>query len=122
MPAILKVVVPLALDVEVRHRAHRTGRTISDTLLKAIEKGFASSPSVEMPAAICDKAERGAGGKAVAAYLSAPLATAITRLSAEQGRATAWVLRDLIRSELRNRGLLPAPSDNSVDAALEIAS
>jgi Ribbon-helix-helix protein, copG family len=121
MPIIQKVVLPLAVDMEVRQRAHREGRTISDTLFRAIEKGFASSPSVEMPAAICDKAERGANGKAVAAYLSQPLAAGVQRLAAEQGRSTAWVLRDLIRSELRNRGLLPKPAESPVDAALEVA-
>ena len=120
MPVSLKVVVTLALDFEIRQRAHRTGRTISDTLLKAIEKGFAASPSTEkMPEAIVDRAERGERGRATAAYLSPPLSSGIQAIAQQENRSASWVMRLLIRESLQRRGLLPKPSNNhAVDAAL----
>jgi Ribbon-helix-helix protein, copG family len=111
MPATLKFVCPLATDMEIRQRAHRTGRTISDVILKAVERGLGSSPA-ETPDAVVDVVERGSSGsKNVAAYLSPPLAKGIQKLAAEHQRSASWVMRDLIRSELRRRGVLPTPAE-----------
>jgi hypothetical protein len=119
MPATLKFVCPLNVDMEIRQRAHRTGRTISDVILKAVQQGLGSSP-VETPDAAVDVVERGSSGsKNVAAYLSPPLAKGIQKLAAEHQRSASWTMRMLIRESLRARGLLP--SDNAVDAALESA-
>jgi hypothetical protein len=117
MPATLKFICPAATNVEIRQRAHRDGRTLSDTILRAVQQGLGASP-VENNTAIVDRIERGASGaKATGAYLSAPLSSAINALAAEQERSASWVMRDLIRCELRNRGLLPTPADNPVKVA-----
>jgi hypothetical protein len=107
MPATLKFVCPVRTDMEIRQRAHREGRSISDVILRAVERGLGSSPAA-MPDAVVDSIERGSkGSKAVAAYLSAPLSSAIERIAQQENRSASWVMRDLIRTELRNRGLLP---------------
>jgi Ribbon-helix-helix protein, copG family len=121
MPSSLKFVCPLHLDMEIRQRAHRTGRTISDVILLAIQKGLGPSPA-ETPDAVIDVVERGASGsKNVAAYLSPPLAKGIQKLAAEHRRSASWVMRSLIRESLRARGLLSTPSDSSVDASAALA-
>jgi hypothetical protein len=116
MPTPLKFVAPLRLDFELRERARREGRTLSDTILRFVERGMALAPAVENDTAIVDRAERGAGGKATAAYLSPPLASAIHALAADQQRSASWIMRDLLRSELRNRGLLSTPPDQTAHA------
>jgi hypothetical protein len=116
----LKVTVPLTLDLELRERARRQGRTLSEVILHAVQRGL--SPDVgAMPDAVIDRVERSKrGNTAAAAYLSGPIAVAVRRLALEQARSQSWTVRDLLRVELRRRGLLPTPSDN-VDAALESA-
>jgi hypothetical protein len=115
VPATLKFICPVRTDMEIRQRAHREGRTISDVILRAVERGLGSAPAA-MPDAIVDTVERGAAGsKAVAAYLSPPLSKAINALAQENGRSASWVMRDLIRSELRNRGMLPPDSSGHVN-------
>ena len=122
MPAPVKFFAPLSLDMELRERARKEGRTISDVVLRAVQRGIDALPPVEMPEALVDRAERNAkGSKATAAYLSPPLSHAIAQISREQGRSASWVMRYLIRCELRRRGLLPMPAGApaTVDAALE---
>jgi hypothetical protein len=105
MPSSLKFVAPLRLDIELRERARREGRSLSDTILRAVQRGLGSLPS-EMPEAVVDRAERGSRGRATACYLSQPLARAIHELAIKHDRSASWVTRDLIRSELKRRGLL----------------
>jgi hypothetical protein len=52
----------------------------------------------------------------VGAYLSGTLAHAIETLAAETDRSVSYVMRDLIRSELRNRGILPSPTSTPTAA------
>jgi hypothetical protein len=101
MPTVLKFHCPLRLDFEVREKARKEGRTISDTLLRLVERSLGSSPPVEMEEeAIVDLAERGShGSKAIALYLSKPLASAVRKLAQEQDRSTSWIARDLAHSE-----------------------
>jgi hypothetical protein len=115
MPSPLKFHCPLHLDLELREKARREGRTLSDVILRFVERGMATCPSAEMmPEAVVDVAERGSrGSKSVAAYLSRPLSGAIRRLADEQQRSASWVMRDLIRTELRNRGILPRTADHA---------
>jgi hypothetical protein len=122
MPTPVKFFAPLGVDHELRERARREGRTLSDTTLRAVERGLALSPAIDMPEAAVDVAERnGHGGKAVACYLSGPISGAVRRLADEAQRSQSWTVRDLLRCELRRRGLLSSPADNRVDAALEVA-
>jgi hypothetical protein len=109
MPCQLKFTCPLALDIELRQLASRTGRTIGETVLRAVQAGMASAPKMPDDTAIVDVAERGKAGRATAAYLSAPLSSAIQRLAREQDRSASWVMRLLIREALRARGELPTP-------------
>jgi hypothetical protein len=102
---------PLRLSLELREHARKSGRTLSDVILRAVESGLGAAPA-EMPDAVVDRVERGAkGSKATAAYLSPPLSSAISRLAREQSRSASWVMRDPIRSELRRRGILPTPAE-----------
>jgi hypothetical protein len=115
MPEAFKLHTPLRLAFEIREYARKTGRTISDTLLGAVERGLGTVPA-EMPEGIVDRVERGGkGAKSVAAYLSPPLAKAITQLAAEERRSSSWVMRLLIREGLRARGLLPPSTNNAAD-------
>jgi hypothetical protein len=102
----LKFSAPLSFDLELRERARREGRTLSDVILRAVQRGL--SPDVgAMPDAIVDKVERsGRGNTAAAAYLSGPIASAVRQLSQQQQRSQSWTVRDLLRAELRRRGLL----------------
>jgi predicted transcriptional regulator len=52
--------------------------------------------------------------KVVGAYLSDTLAAAIETLAEQEGRSKSHILRDLVRSELKRRGLLPMPPSPAV--------
>jgi hypothetical protein len=110
MPNSIRVTVDAVADFQIRHRAHLMGMSVSEFCARAIKKDLIGA-AAEMPAAVVDKVERGnsGAGKAVAAYLSPPLATAIARLARDTQRSTSHVVRDLLRTELRNRGILPNP-------------
>jgi hypothetical protein len=71
-----------------------------------------------MPEAVVDQVERrsGSGKKITAAYLSPPLANAVRKLAKDTGGSTSHVVRDLLRCELRRRGLLPNNSFSSISA------
>jgi hypothetical protein len=75
---------------------------------------MASAPQMPDDTAIVDVAERGKAGRATAAYLSAPLSSAIQRLAREGDRSASWVMRSLIRDALRARGELPPDANNPV--------
>jgi hypothetical protein len=115
MGTTIKVTITNTDEFQVRHRAQRMGLSVSEFCRRAIQKDL-TGVMAEMPDAVVDKVERGSrGARAVAAYLSPPLATAIARLSRDTQRSTSWVLRDLIRCELRRRGILPTPSHATVE-------
>jgi hypothetical protein len=110
MPSPLKFYAPVRLDLELRELARRSGRTLSDEILRTVERGLLSASALPDDTAIVDVAERnGYGGKAVAAYLSKPLSSAIERLAEREKRSVSWTMRDLIRCELRRRGILTTP-------------
>jgi predicted transcriptional regulator len=117
MSVAVKVHVPLGTDYQIREIARKTGRPISEVCLRAIERGLDRVPATLNDAAVVDVAERGKGATTAAAYLSGPLASAVRKLALEQDRSQSWTVRDLLRVELRRRGLLPTP----VDTALEVA-
>jgi hypothetical protein len=111
--ATLKTVLDTATAFQLRQAALRQGRSTSDYLRRLVERSL-NTETPAMPDAMVDKVERTKGNVQTAAYLSGPLAAAAVRkLAQEQDRSQSWTLRDLVRSELRNRGLLPpidAPS------------
>jgi Ribbon-helix-helix protein, copG family len=56
----------------------------------------------------------------VAAYLSGPLAKAVREHARQLDRSQNWTLRDLIRSELRRRGVLPTPEQNGGNDPVQV--
>jgi hypothetical protein len=111
----LKFNAPLAFDLGLRERARREGRTLSDVILRAVQRGLAPDDGA-MPDAIIDKVERsGRGNTSAAAYLSGPIASAVRQLSQQQRRSQSWTVRYLLRCELRRRGLLPTPPSEQDD-------
>jgi hypothetical protein len=111
MPCQLKFTAPLSLDIELRRLASTQGRTLGETILKAVQAGMASAPKMPDDTAIIDQCERGKAGRATAAYLSA-----IQRLARESDRSASWIMRSLIRDASRARGILP-PATTAADSA-----
>ena len=121
----IKFSAPLVTVFELDRLAKKRGRSRSEITLHAVERGLGGMPETEKSEAediVVDKMERGRKGRAVAIYMSAPIAGAIQRLAREQDRSASWITRSLLRKSLRNRGLLPSNADTPVDAALEIAN
>jgi hypothetical protein len=103
----LKFSPPLAVAYELRQRALKEGRSLGDMILRLVESALAASQPIEIENGKIDKIERGTRGKATAAWLSPPIASAIQSLAQELGRSQSWIVRDLLRTELRRRGVLP---------------
>jgi hypothetical protein len=120
----VKVNLDHATQHLVQREANRAGRSRSDWIRHVINKALARTPT-EIPGDALVQRENfneRPGAKIVAAYLSGPLSKAILRLAHEQDRSQSWVLRDLVRCELKRRGILPPPAgslsvDNEVAAA-----
>jgi hypothetical protein len=109
--------VKISMSVTGRYQLHqeslRQGRPPSEIARRFVESGLAKSVNAAPPdpEISTDKIERSARGNKVAAvYLSGPLASAIKNLSVAESRSQSHVLRDLLRCELRRRGLLPNDS------------
>jgi hypothetical protein len=95
---------------QFRQAALREGRSVAEYVKRCALTGMVASPPITMPDAEVVREERNMDGKTtVAAYLSGKLASAIKQIARETGRSQSHVMRDLIRTELRNRGLLPSP-------------
>jgi hypothetical protein len=97
--ATLKLVVSPVTAFQLRQVALRDGRSLSETLRRLVERGMMTVAPVDMPDAVVDKIERGAGKVMTPAYLQGPLAAIIRRLAVEQDRSQSWIVRDLIRCE-----------------------
>jgi hypothetical protein len=80
-------------------------------------RGVATMPALDSPEAAVDKVERKIGRTSVAVYLSKALATAVRKLATAQDRSASWIVRDLLRTELRRRGILPTPADQPSNSA-----
>jgi hypothetical protein len=50
------------------------------------------------------------GGKVCGAFLSGDMADAIRQIAHDEERSVSHVIRALLRSELRHRGLSPSPA------------
>jgi hypothetical protein len=112
MPSI-KITVSAVEEFLTRQVALRQGCSLSDVVRRGLKQIINSPAShIEMPEAVVDQLERrnGQGKKITAAYLSPPLAGAVQKLAAEMGTSQSHVIRDLLRNELRRRGLLPNKS------------
>jgi Arc/MetJ-type ribon-helix-helix transcriptional regulator len=121
MPSI-KLTVSAVEEFLTRQVALRQGCSVSEVVRRGLKQVINSPAShVEMPEAVVDQLERrnGQGKKITAAYLSPPLAGAVQKLAAETGSSQSHVIRDLLRCELRRRGLLPTKQWGSADAIAE---
>jgi predicted transcriptional regulator len=106
------------LAFRLRQIALREGRTLSEVARRAVEKGIEGIPTTVADGGMV-QIERGINKRRpriTAAYLSNTLARAVHQLAEDQHRSTSWVMRDLIRSGLRARGLLgAAPPPDEID-------
>jgi hypothetical protein len=106
--------VKSSIDIGTAHllraKALRENRTVSDVIKRAIINDLAIAPA-PTPDAVVERHNDGRK-KLIGAYLSQALARGIERISVEQGRSVSHVLRDLVRTELRRRGVLPPVSND----------
>jgi hypothetical protein len=114
---ILKFNLPQTDAYAFRQGALREGRALADYVRKCAMRGLAADPPVEMPDAAVDREEMNNGKTTVAAYLSGKLANAIKQIARETGRSQSHIMRDLIRCELCNRGLLAGAVPIAADVA-----
>lgn len=105
--ATLKTVLSTAVAYELRQAALRQGRSVSDHLRTLVERSL-NHEAPALPDAMVDKCDRTKGKSQTAAYLSGPLAKALREHARQLDRSQAWTMRDLLRTELRRRGVLPA--------------
>jgi len=106
--ATLKTVLSTAVAFEVHQAALRQGRSDSDYIRRAVEHSL-NHESPPLPDAMVDACERTKDRVQIAAYLSGTLAKALREHAHQLDRSQAWTLRDLLRSELRRRGVLAIP-------------
>jgi hypothetical protein len=108
--ATLKTVLSTTTAFQVHQAALRQGRSDSDYIRTVVERSL-NHEAPPLPDAGVDACERTQGNVQVAAYLSGPLAKAVREHARQLDRSQAWTMRDLLRTELRRRGVLPP--DNS---------
>jgi hypothetical protein len=105
----------LAMDYEIRQRALKEGRSNADVVYQLVQHGLETTPGVTLPEANVDRIERGAGGsKATACYLSGPISGAVNRLARDEQRSASYIVRHLLRTQLRQLGLLPPDASGHV--------
>jgi hypothetical protein len=109
--ASMKCSPSAALAFEIEQRAKREGRSRGEMMVRLLEHALATSAPIDIETGTVDKIERGhSSGVAAACWLSGPIFAAVQRLAREDSRSQSWVVRDLLRCELRRRGVLPTPA------------
>lgn len=116
MPAAdhqIKVYLNGGTAYQLRQLSLQQATSVSDVARRIIEANISPpKPTSDV------EVETKRGGRVAAAYLSDKLADCVQQLAAQSGHSQSWHIRDLIRSELRNRGILPpSPSAPAVDTA-----
>jgi hypothetical protein len=109
MPSI-KFSPDQAVAYKLHKRALAEGRSIAAVVKSIVDREMATA-AIATPAV---EEHHNGCSRVVGAYLSDSLADAIERIATEQGRSKSHVLRDLVRSELRRRGALPAVPEKDV--------
>jgi hypothetical protein len=113
--------IKLTITQAEQYQAHKIalglGISVAEVARRGLQK-MINAPHVQDQEAILDRSElRGKGGKRiVAALLSEPLSKAIRTIANAEHRSESHVLRELLRFELRRRGLLPNKQWGSQDA------
>jgi Ribbon-helix-helix protein, copG family len=102
-----KVHVPTETAIALRQAAMKRGTSISHVVQRLVADHL-EAPTTDD----CLVEEK--RGRVSAAYLSNALSDAVHALAQQNGESQSWVIRDLIRSELRRRGLLPSPTSAPV--------
>jgi CO/xanthine dehydrogenase Mo-binding subunit len=98
--------VSTATAHNLRQAALRRGTSVADVVRRLVETHL----DVPRPDSDCVVETNRSGGRVSAAYLSNALADAVRDLAAQSGASVSWTIRNLLRSELKRRGLLPSPS------------
>ena len=98
-----KVHVPTATAIALRQAALRRGTSISDVVRRLVESHLETPTKDD-----CMVETNKRGGRVSAAYLSNTLSDAVRDIAAQTGCSQSWVIRDLLRQSLRERGVLPA--------------
>jgi hypothetical protein len=99
-----KVHVPTETAIALRQAALRAGTSISYIVQRLV------ADHLELPTKgdCFVETDNKRAGRVSAAYLSNKLSDAVRDLAAQSGCSQSWVIRDLIRSELRRR--VPSPA------------
>jgi Ribbon-helix-helix protein, copG family len=105
-----KIHVPTKTAVALRQAALRRGTSISDVVQRLVATHLEAPTNSD-----CMVETNKRSGRVSACYLSNNLADAVRDLAAQNGYSQSWVIRDLLRSELRRRGLLPTSAAPAVE-------
>jgi len=102
-----------ATAFRIRQAALTQNRSAADIIRRAIDRSLEAPTTIADDCFVADKGQRNRNGKICAAYLSRPIAAAVRELAAAEGRSQSHIVRGLLRTELRRRGLLPAVPETS---------
>jgi hypothetical protein len=95
-----------ATAFRIREAALTQNRSAADIIRRAIDRSLEAPTTIADACFVADKGQRNRNGKICAAYLSGPIAAAVRELAAAEGRSQSHIVRGLLRTELRRRGLL----------------
>ncbi len=112
----IKFMAPAVLAHQLRQAALAKGTCVADIARRACES-YLGAPELSFGDALVERYQDDQGKRVIGALLSPPLASAIARLTAETRSSQSHILRDLLRSELRRRGLLPSSAAPAADLA-----
>jgi predicted DNA-binding protein len=112
--------IKFTADSGTRYRFHqgalREGRSLSEYVRLCAERGLNEMPPVTIPDGdVATDSERRHNHNIVGCYLSETLSKIVSRLAKDEGRSKSRIVRDLIRSGLRKRGLLEPPAPTPTD-------
>jgi hypothetical protein len=98
----------------LHQRTLQENRCISDLVRRAVQQYLAIEPANEPDVGV-ERVEFAQGAKATACYLTGPISACVERLAKESDRSRSWIVRNLLRCELRRRGLLAPLPATAVD-------
>ena len=111
-----KVHCKTEVAIALRQAALRRGTTMSDVVRKLVED------HLEVPTKDDLLVETNKRGRVAARYLSNTLSDCVQQLAAQSGCSQSWIIRDLLRQSLRERGLLPLTSTAAAADVIETSS
>ncbi len=118
MPSV-KITFDIPTGYKLHQRSLQLGVSQAEVGRRALDQYLGRAPVAE---AAIEQHQVGDTKQLVGAYLSDALATAIERLATETRSSKSHVLRDLVRCELRRRGLMPPSTPAPAAAEMEAAA